>query len=96
MVSMTRDSTRSRLLSGVFTQSEFSLKKRPRGPIFWNFPLILEAIHMPALFFRPPVIQLIDFTHLNLFVAMGLFQKSEPFFDLRHLIDNFCHLFRAE
>ncbi len=33
-----------------------SMKKRPRGPIFWNFPLMLEAILMPHLFLWPNLV----------------------------------------
>jgi hypothetical protein len=69
------------------------MKKRPRGPIFWNFPFILEAILMPVLSLRPPVMQVVVITHLNLLGAIRLFQKLDLIFDLRHLIDNFCHFF---
>jgi hypothetical protein len=48
---------------------------------------------MPLLFLRLPLMQPIDFTNLNLFGPIGPFQKPEGPFDLRHLIDNFCHLF---
>lgn len=71
------------------------MKKRPRGPIFWNFPCILEAILMPVLSLRPSVVQAVVFTHLNLLGAIRLFQKLDLIFDLRHLVDNFCHFFRA-
>jgi hypothetical protein len=71
------------------------MKKRPRGPIFGNFPLILEAILMPVLSLRPSVMQVAVFTDLNLFGAIRFFQKLDLIFDLRHMIDNFCHFFRT-
>jgi hypothetical protein len=37
--------------------------------------------------------QVVVITHLNLLGAIRLFQKLDLIFDLRHLIDNFCHFF---
>ena len=48
---------------------------------------------MPLLFSQPPFMQPIDFTYLNFFGSIGPFQKPEGSFDLRHLVDNFCHPF---